>query len=372
MESWTGRLTDSPVVETETIGNAFCDGQILFGKLRPYLAKVWVSDRPGAYVGDFVLLDPDAGFDAHFLGYVMRTPEFIRRVSAESYGSKMPRAEWDQLRYLEVPAPPLDEQRRIADYLDHETAEIDALVDEMKLVLTLLAERTRSDVDSKFATCFEHATIAGLRNQLMEVDERAGDRARADDLLSVSIHRGVTRWVDETDDLPRAEDLSRYKTVRAGDLVLNRMRAFQGAIGVSKWDGIASPDYAVLRPGSGLDPLYAVRLIKSTRFLQEISKNLRGIGSDDSGVVRTPRVSVRDLIRIPVRLPSLVEQKEIVSELDEMETFNLERQRDAQRAIDLAMERRAALISAAVTGQIDVTEKRTPVAEELESTLAEA
>ena len=83
------------------------------------------------------------------------------------------------------------------------------------------------------------------------IDVRAGASAAPEDLLSVSIHLGVVPRSSMTDDLPRAEDLSGYKQVRHGDLVVNRMRAFQGAVGLAHVDGLVSPDNLVIRPRAG-------------------------------------------------------------------------------------------------------------------------
>lgn len=136
-----GRLSDNPVVESDTPGNKFEPGDILFGKLRPYLAKVWVTDRPGSFIGDFLRFTPKPGWDSRYLGYILRSPEFIDRASAEAYGSKMPRIEWERIKNYQIPAPPLLEQKRIADELERELAEIDEFISDQMRLQDLLQER---------------------------------------------------------------------------------------------------------------------------------------------------------------------------------------------------------------------------------------
>ncbi|MFF1679789.1 restriction endonuclease subunit S [Streptomyces sp. NPDC058256] len=151
-------------------------------------------------------------------------------------------------------------------------------------------------------------------------------RAREDQppLLAVSIHHGVVPRSTLTDDLPRAEDLSNYKLCEAGDLVLNRMRAFQGAIGISPVRGIVSPDYLVLRPAPTVEPRYLHHLFRSAWFVAEMSSRLRGIGGTENGAVRTPRINADDLGDIRVALPSFEEQRRIADFLDaETSTLNL-------------------------------------------------
>lgn len=154
-----------------------------------------------------------------------------------------------------------------------------------------------------------------LRQIVLEVDLRAGHRDLP--LLSVSIHSGVVPRSSLTDDLPRAEDLSNYKCCANSDLVLNRMRAFQGAIGISPEDGLVSPDYLVLRSVSA-EPRYLSHLFRSDWFVGEMTSRIRGIGSVDLGSARTPRINASDLLDIEVDLPdSRAEQRRIADFLDD-------------------------------------------------------
>lgn len=76
--------------------------------------------------------------------------------------------------------------------------------------------------------------------------------------------------------------------------------------------------------------------------------------------MRTPRVAVADLIRIPTRIPNLEVQQRAVDQWAAEQRVASEVSRDTDAAIALAKERRAALITAAVTGQIDVTAMQKP------------
>lgn len=137
-----------------------------------------------------------------------------------------------------------------------------------------------------------------LRHLVSEIDERTGNSGP---LLSVSIHSGVYRRDDVNRDAPRADTLENYKRCRSGDLVLNRMRAFQGALGVAPVDGIVSPDYAVLRASPGIDMRFVAYALRSAWGVAEMVSRLRGIGGVSSGVVRTPRINVSDLLEIRLR-----------------------------------------------------------------------
>lgn len=161
-----------------------------------------------------------------------------------------------------------------------------------------------------------------IKYQYRVIDQRAGQNQPS--LMAVSIHHGVVRRETLTDDLPRAEDLSDYKVCEPGDIVLNRMRAFQGAIGISPQRGLVSPDYLVLRPGPDVDPRYLHHLFRSTWFVGEMVSRLRGIGNTENGAVRTPRINPEDLGDIPVVFPPLDEQRRIADFLD-TETARIDR-----------------------------------------------
>lgn len=163
-------------------------------------------------------------------------------------------------------------------------------------------------------TIAQHATAVRVKQLCLPTDERASGNLLP--LLSVSIHHGVVPRSSLTSDEPRADDLANYKVCRAGDLVLNRMRAFQGAVGVSSAPGLVSPDYLVLRPCPGVDPNWLHHLFRSGSFVGEMIARLRGIGGTDLGTVRTPRINADDLADIRVWMPSLVEQRRIAAFLD--------------------------------------------------------
>ena len=155
-----------------------------------------------------------------------------------------------------------------------------------------------------------------LRFSYDEVDRRLGTPQTDLPLLSVSIHHGVRLRDETTDREARADEFGNYKLVQPNDLVINRMRAFEGGLGISSYAGIVSADYAVLRARPTLEPRFLHHLFRSTWFVGEMTARLRGIGSAEQGNVRTPRINVEDLGNIEVALPSLAGQQAIADYLD--------------------------------------------------------
>lgn len=190
-----------------------------------------------------------------------------------------------------------------------------------------------------------------LKWLLDERDERAGEQAATLPLLSVSITRGVQRR-DASDTTTRAaaEDLSNYKIGRAGDLVINRMRAFQGALGIAPEDGVVSPDYSVLRVSPLVERRWLNYYLTSTSTVSEMASLVRGIGGTEAGNVRTPRLNVSDLHAMRVGLESLDKQRTIADFLDR-ETARIDTLiEEQQRLVEMLRERRGSLIEREVSG----------------------
>lgn len=253
---------------------------------------------------------------------------------------------------LPVRLPDLVEQRRISAFLDRETAEIDAMGTELDRLKETLVERRRVTSSGLHGLGLEAVRLKWL---MEEIDERAGSRSGDLPLLSVSIHFGVQLRDEGTTNQSASSDLAHYKVARKGDVVLNRMRAFQGGLGVAPVDGLVSPDYSVLR----VDPLqlsssWAEYSMRSPEFIDAMSAALRGIGSSEQGNVRTPRINVRDLFDLTIPLPSIDEQARIVDEMDALTTRINDMIAGANRLKMLLAERRSTLITEVVTGAKEV------------------
>ncbi len=135
--------------------------------------------------------------------------------------------------------------------------------------------------------------------------------------MSVSKTRGVVRYSDLFEDrVERAKQQHHYKVVEAGDIVLNKMSAATGAVGLAREKGLVSPDYATFKVADTADEVYVAYLLQNGRFLDEVSTILRGIGVGEVNNARTPRVSVAEYLRINAYLPPLETQRAIADYLD--------------------------------------------------------
>lgn len=134
-------LTEDFVVEG--ISNKFYSGDLLFGKLRPYLAKATIVDFNGLCSSEFLVMQNFKG-DNRYLLRLLLSYWFIDIVNSSTYGAKMPRASWDFISNMRIPFPSKIEQQQIADFLDKKCSEIDKIIDDKERLIEKLIEYKKS------------------------------------------------------------------------------------------------------------------------------------------------------------------------------------------------------------------------------------
>lgn len=372
IEGWSGRFIPSDT-EFEGEGVGFAAGDILFGKLRPYLAKVWVADQLGEAVGDFHVLHPNPGVDPRFLQYLMLNRDFISIVDGSTFGAKMPRANWDFMGMMRIPFPSISEQRAIAAFLDRETGKIDALVAEQEKLIGLLKEKRQAVIS--------HAVTKGLDPNARMKDsgiEWLGEVPAAwkivpfsfginfqegPGILAVDFHddgipllrvAGVQgRWatLDGCNFLDPEKVEKRWAHFRldSGDLLISASASmgtvcevgpetagaipYTGLIRLNGRDGVVTKDFVRAIVVSALFSTQ-IDLLKAGATIQHFGPSHLG--------------------QMKIVLPPIEEQQQIADYISlQHQAFDALIE-EAQKAIELMKERRTALISAAVTGKVDV------------------
>jgi len=312
-------------------------------------------------------LRPNSMLLNRYLDYLLRSRLFREYGVARLKGAGgLKRLSADDLRDFESRLPPKDEQRAIADYLDVETAKIDALIAKQQQLIETLQGRTMSVVTKAAwgglddVECGETGIDTApkspchwrrMRNKYL-LEERFELSVTGDEeMLSVSHLTGVTPRADKSVNMFEAESTIGYRRVSPGDLVINTMWAWMGALGVSRDEGIVSPAYGVyrfMRPGTEIDPAYFDYLYRTSAYVTEMTRHSRGIWSSRL------RLYPESFLRLSAVVPPIDEQRRIADYLHE-QTGQIDALIEkTERFIELSRERRAALITAAVTGQIDV------------------
>lgn len=348
------------------------DGDVIISTVRTYLQAIApIANPPDNLIVStgFAVVRPCVGvLDTGFCKYALREPRFLWEVESRSVGVSYPAINSSELGDIRVDLPPLVEQRSIADYLDAETAQIDALVAEKERMLALLEEKQAALISRAVTRSLDpnvplkpsglewlgdiprHWIVRRCATLFDEIDERNQPDLP---LLNVSLNTGVTQRIFSNDKIESvAEDFTTYKVARKGDLVFNKMRFWQGAAGIAPINGLTSPDYTVARIKSELLPTFIELVVRLPLFSNEVRRYSYGMVDDR---LRLYWNGFKD-IRIPV--PPLNEQNAIVAFLDRENTRTTELQETLHRSITLLKERRSALITAAVTGQLQIPDNQ--------------
>lgn len=142
IESGSGKYVDT-TSEVDGIANRFCKNNVLFGKLRPYLSKVYLAKSDGICSTEFIVYDTKKN-DCHFIHKLLLSQSFIDVVNSSTCGAKMPRANSEFINNIYTQIPPIQEQQHIATYLDQKCGEIDELITLQEEMITKLQSYKQS------------------------------------------------------------------------------------------------------------------------------------------------------------------------------------------------------------------------------------
>lgn len=142
VESWTGRIIN---IDKETVfesqAKKYSTGNILFGKLRPYLAKVAIPKQEGVCSGEFLVLELKNKYNiGEFIENVLRSFGFISLVNRSTYGAKMPRAEWGLIGGTKIGLPSQSEQIKIVEFITAAMITINQTIDRIEKEIDLMSE----------------------------------------------------------------------------------------------------------------------------------------------------------------------------------------------------------------------------------------
>lgn len=145
VESWTGRIREAAEhVVFDSQVKRFRQGDVLFGKLRPYLAKVTRPERAGVCVGEFLVLRAEGRLRNDFLEQILRCKPIVDAIDSSTFGAKMPRADWNFVGGLGLCFPPVGEQIAIVKFLNHFDKRIRRYIAAKKKLIALLNEQKQA------------------------------------------------------------------------------------------------------------------------------------------------------------------------------------------------------------------------------------
>jgi type I restriction enzyme S subunit len=393
---WLFTKMDRPVRDEDEVITCFRDGMVTLRKnrrLRGFTEATVYSGYQGIRKGDLVIHGMDA-----FAGAIgvsdsdgKGTPVYSVcqarvDVNASYYAQlvrQMAQSQWilalakgirerstdfrfEMFGNQRVPLPPPDEQAAIVRFLNWANGRLDRAIGLKRKVITLLTEQKRAIIHRAVTRGVDPSIPLKLTGNpwLGEIPKHWGQHALWTlsklrtvrnpgnmQLLSVFLDRGVIRYEDGGGQVHAPSlDLANYQHVRVGDFVLNNQQAWRGSVGVSGYEGIISPAYIVLSLSDQLDSRFANYLMRSGAMVDQFVAASRGVG-DIQRQVFWPYLR---MVQVP--LPTLDEQKTIVTHLERSTAGLVISISRFEREIELLREYRARIVSDVVTGKLDVRE----------------
>lgn len=345
IESWTGKLTsnlDGSTSDGQT--NHFKEEDVLFGKLRPYLAKVFKANFEGTCTGELLVLRPTKVIN-DYLFYYLLSRDFISIVDSSTYGAKMPRANWEFIGNLPIIIPPESTQRSIVKFLDNQTSRIDKLINKKEDQIELLKEK-------RFALIHDAVKDPSTRNMRIEhvADRIFRPISRKDDEVYTPVglyNRGRGIFHKEPTNGSDLGD-SDFFWIQTDDLILSGQFAWEGAVALASEEEagcVASHRYPILRGKPNLIEtayLYAFFTTKTGDFL--LNEHSRGAAG------RNRPLNAGTLLKESIPVPPIEAQGRVSAHV----YFERRIERTIEKSIELLKKYRNALITAAVTGKVDV------------------
>lgn len=327
--SWDGSFVPSDSA-SDGNSNLCAAGDVLFGKLRPYLAKGYIPNEDSLCSPEFIVLRPLADTNNKFLLYFLLSPQYIGYIRNQVAGTKMPRTNASQVGASDIKIPSKFEQEAIAAYLDKECEKIGREIELLERKADSYRRLRRSLINRAVTRGLNpnvhlkpsgndwigeiptHWEVLPIRSfiTLISPDKKGEEDYK---LLSVTRDKGVIIRGERGEDgnnnrIP--DDLSNYKVVKQNQFVINKMKAWMGSYGVSKYNGIVSPAYYICDVHDICEPFFsmAIRCRQYINFFWKYSKGIRVDQWDMSPLA---------LREIPFATPPFDEQREIAAYLDD-------------------------------------------------------
>ena len=346
--------------------------------LRSFQGGIERCHYDGCVSPAYTILKKNRDISEDFFGYLLKCDWFVAALQVGITGIREGKnVSYEEFGDIILPFPKVQEQTAIAGFLDRETGLIDGLIEKKTRFIALLKEKRAAEIVRCVTKGFNedvpmkssgeawigdvpsHWQLMPLRAFFAFRNEK-NDPVKTENILSLSIAHGVTPYSEEGRGGNKSkDDLTAYKIAREGDIVLNSMNVIVGAVGRSKYFGAISPVYYALYPQRpDVHVPFFEKIFMNSGFQKSLLRFGKGIlmkisGTGQMNTIRM-KISQDDLKTVVFPVPPAEEQRAIadfldaeIKKIDGLITLT-------ERSIDLLREKRAALITAAVTGKIDV------------------
>ncbi len=362
VESHTMRLLGTvPAATMKSMANRFYAGDVLYGRLRPYLNKVYRADFDGLCSAEFIVLPKTEGVDPDFLRYRLNSRDFVSFTTHLNAGDR-PRVDFDQISPFEIEVPEPNDQRRIVAKLETHLTRLDASVTALKRVQANLKRYRASvlkaacegrlvptEIDANKwsrATLGDTARVVG---GLTKNPRRAALPMRIPYLRVANVYANELR-LDEVEQIGVAESELYKLLLVTGDLLIVEGNGSKDQIGrLALWDGSIDPcvhqnhliKVRLTGPATPKWILFWLLSPQGRRHIEEVSSSTSGLYT----------LSVGKVAALPVVLPSLADQQHIIDEVERRLSVIEELEATVAANLRRGERLRAAVLSAAFSDE---------------------
>ena len=331
--------------EQQSIKNSFEEGQILFGKLRPYLKKFWKAEFEGVCSSEIWVMNGKK-VKNDFLFYLVQTEKF-NQIANVSSGSKMPRADWNYMSEIPFDIPPLKEQEKIAEILttwdEAITKQTELLRAKELLKIALMQKLLSGEVRfNGFSYEWEEVRLSKI------IKLQGGYAFKSEEfkkngipIIRISNISNNSNYM-EMDDLVYYEELPNESNflIKKNDLLIAMSGATTGKVSIYNLE-----KKAYLNQRVGLFKAIKPSLINYSFLTQFVFSNFFSVQLTSLLVAGAqPNISSKDIESLKIKLPSLPEQQKIAEVLSladdeinllktELEELNLQKKALMQKLL---------------------------------------
>ena len=358
IESGSGKYIDT-TSEVDGIANRFCKNNVLFGKLRPYLSKVYIAESDGICSTEFIVYDTKEN-DCHFIHKLLLSQSFIDVVNSSTYGAKMPRANSEFINNIYTQIPPIQEQQHISTYLDQKCSEIDELITLQEEMITKLQSYKQSVITEAVTKGLdknvplkdsgiewigeipEHWEVKRLKNVCSQINIKENSKENSLPYIGLeNIESGSGRYIDTTSEVEGMANRFCKNNVLFG-----KLRPYLSKVYLAEKDGICSTEFIVYDTKSN-NCRFIHKLLLSQAFIEVVNSSTYG--------AKMPRANSDFINNIYVQIPPLSEQQSIANYLDQKCSEIDELISIKQQKIEKLKDYKKSLIFECVTGKRKVS-----------------
>ncbi|MCI7476894.1 MAG: restriction endonuclease subunit S [Selenomonadales bacterium] len=356
IEKDTGIIKYEIGAELKSIKNVFVEGQILYGKLRPYLNKHGIAKFKGVCSTDILVFSANNDVSNKWVDYYFNMPSFISYAISNSTGINLPRVNSKSILSYVIPIPPKETQQKIVDIIESLFAKLDIAQEKVEQVLAeseyrrsailhnafsgKLTEKWREENNVSFDSWNEY--------KIKDIAKNIKDKYDPEKDKFLNIPYIGLEHIEKNNGIvgfSSSEGVKSIKTLfNKNDVLYGKLRPYLDKHDIAEYNGMCSTDIIVYRCELKETAIILNYVMSTNQFIEYAVTNSKGIN--------LPRTSEKIISEYKLQLPLLTEQKEIVRLLDKFLSVEDKVKSTCQNTLEAIATMRKSILAKAFRGEL--------------------